>query len=277
MIRLPFGRRARTAQTRLDDARWQRLLAGYPFVHNLGAARLLRLREQCEQFLQRKQFAAEGGLVLTDDIGTAIALQACVPIVELGLGWYDDFEQIVVYPDQFVVPRREIDDAGVVHEEDAWLAGESIDGGPVVLSWADVAPGVDTVNVVIHEFVHKIDLRDGEADGCPPLPAARRRRWQQALNAAWQAFTDELDALERAMPRWLDPESEQAEAWYARLPLDPYAAHDPAEFFAVSGEAFFLAPGVLARAYPEYFTLLAEFFRLDPRTGSHDPGLSASR
>lgn len=271
MIRLPFGRRARAAQTRLDDSRWQRLLAGYPFVHNLGAGRLPRLREQCDQFLQRKRFAAEGGLVLTDDIGAAIALQACVPIVELGLDWYDDFEQIIVYPDQFIVPRREVDEAGVVHEEDAWLAGESIDGGPVVLSWADISPGVDTVNVVIHEFVHKIDLRDGEADGCPPLPAARRRRWQQALDAAWQAFADELDTLERTMPRWLDPEDEQADAWYARLPLDPYAAHDPAEFFAVSGEAFFLAPDVLAAAYPEYFTHLVEFFGLDPRPGGR-PG-----
>ena len=31
-------------------------------------------------------------------------------------------------------------------------------------------------NVVIHEFVHKLDMADGEADGCPPMPAAARAR-----------------------------------------------------------------------------------------------------
>jgi MtfA peptidase len=250
----------------INEDLWQSLLHAYPFVRRVGEARLARLRDMAAAFLASKQFSAEGGLKLTDDIGAAIALQACLPVVELGLDWYDDFDQIIVYPDQFLVPRAEVDDAGVVHEEDAMLAGESIDGGPVVLSWADVRDFDDLLglNVVIHEFVHKLDLRDGHADGMPPLRGARARRWQQVLEQSYDSFCDELDRLEASMPAWLDPQSDAAAPWYARLPLDPYAAHDHAEFFAVCGEAFFLTPAVLKAAFPDFFALLADFFGLEP-------------
>lgn len=250
----------------IHDELWQSLLSAYPFVHRLGQPRLARLRDMAGRFLAGKQFSAEAGLVLTDEIGAAIALQACLPVIELGLDWYDDFDQIIVYPDQFRVPRSEVDDAGVVHEEDAMLAGESIDGGPVVLSWADVREFDDVLgmNVVIHEFVHKLDLRDGEANGMPPLRSARAQRWQRVLDQSYHAFCDELDRLEASMPAWLDPQSEQAASWYGQLPIDPYAAHDPAEFFAVCGEAFFLTPATLKAAFPDFFALLVEFFGLEP-------------
>ncbi len=50
----------------------------------------------------------------------------------------------------------------------------------------------------------------------------------------------------------------------AGLPLDPYAARDPAEFFAVASEAFFVAPAPLADDYPEIHRLLAAWYRQDP-------------
>ena len=52
----------------------------------------------------------------------------------------------------------------------------------------------------------------------------------------------------------------------AALPLDPYAARDPAEFFAVASEAFFVAPAPLAAAYPRVYALLAAYYRQDPLT-----------
>ncbi len=218
------------------------------------------------EFLSTKQFGGAGGLEIDDDIGLSIALQACLPVLELGLDWYDDFTGIVVYPDQFVVKRSEIDDAGVLHESEEPLAGETIPGGPVVISWADARPLDEpaTWNVVIHEFVHKMDMRDGVADGIPPLPAAQRRAWTRALHEAIDAFDEALERVERSIPRHVDPESLAADAWYARLPLDPYAAHDPAEFFAVAGETFFLEPGRLRRSFPAFHRELVRFFGYDP-------------
>jgi len=46
--------------------------------------------------------------------------------------------------------------------------------------------------------------------------------------------------------------------------IDPYAAENPAEFFAVTSEYFFSAPDVLHRAFPEVYAQLADFYRQDP-------------
>lgn len=252
----------------IDDALWRSTVEAMPFALHLDAQALERLRALCEEFLRRKTFTGTHGLEITPGMRTAIAAQACLPALNLGLRAYDDFVEIVVYPDQFLVPRKRIDDAGVVHESLEALAGEAMDRGPVVLSWADAAPGEQAANVTIHEFVHKIDLADGEADGIPPLPPRLRARWEAALHEAYDDFCDWLDEIERAIPRHVDPESEAADPWFADLPLDPYAATDPAEFFAVSGEAFFTAPEALSQVYPQWYTLLADFFRQDPLSGA---------
>lgn len=250
----------------IDDALWDGVLDAFPYAGHLSANDLARLRALCEEFLRRKTVSGAHDFEVTPEVRATIAFQACLPVLHLGLAAYDDFVEIVVYPAQFLVPRQRTDDAGVVHESVDALAGEAMDGGPVVLSWQDVAPGADAygTNVTIHEFVHKLDLADGEADGIPPLPPSRRQRWRDALEHAYDAFCDELDRIERAIPRHVDPESAAADRWYAHLPLDPYAATDEAEFFAVSGEAFFVAPDLLAEAFPDWYRELVAFFRQDP-------------
>ncbi|MEN9313736.1 MAG: hypothetical protein RIS35_129 [Pseudomonadota bacterium] len=251
----------------IDDALWRETLGLFPFVGHLSIADLERLKRLCESFVAKKTVTGASGFEVTPAVRTAIALQACLPALNLGLAGYDDFVEIIVYPDQFLVPRTRVDEAGVVHEAVEALAGEAMDGGPVVLSWADAMPdhGFGETNVVIHEFVHKLDLVDGEADGIPPLPRGERQKWHRSLDAAYEAFCDELDRIEARIPADVDPESAAADAWYAQLPLDPYAATDPAEFFAVSGEAFFTGPARLAAAYPDWYAALARFFAQDPR------------
>ncbi len=252
----------------IDDAVWDRVLSQVPFVGHLAAADLTRLREACEAFLSSKQISGAAGFEPDAVVRASLAVQACLPALNLGLQVYADFVEIIVYPGQFLVPRRRTDEVGVVHEAIEVLAGEAMDGGPIVLSWEDAgAAGAGGSNVTIHEFVHKIDLLDGEADGIPPLPSARRRRWQRALDDAYEAFCDALEHAEQSVPRHLDPESEEADEFFADLPMDPYAATDPAEFFAVSGEVFFVAPEALRAAFPAWYGELAELFGQDPAGG----------
>jgi Mlc titration factor MtfA (ptsG expression regulator) len=66
------------------------------------------------------------------------------------------------------------------------------------------------------------------------------------------------------LPPTVDPDSEQADPFYAHLPLDAYAGQDAGEFFAVSSEAFFVDPARLRNAFPEWYALLSAFFRQDP-------------
>jgi Mlc titration factor MtfA (ptsG expression regulator) len=48
--------------------------------------------------------------------------------------------------------------------------------------------------------------------------------------------------------------------------LDPYAAEDPSEFFAVASETFLEAPLDFRSAYPQLYEHLRRFYHLDPVT-----------
>ena len=257
----------------IDLPAWARLQAELPYLRGLAPAEADRLRGLIAGFLSGKTFSGAHALVPDDAMRLTIAAQACLPVLHIGLGHYQDFVEIVVYPSAFAVKRRITDEDGLVHEFEDVLAGEAMDGGPVVLSWDDVAGGEpgSTANVVIHEFAHKLDMADGVADGCPPMPGAALARWRDALHAAYDDFTGELDQVEASIPRHVDPESEAAERWYGRLALDPYAATDEAEFFAVAAEAFFVEPDVLADRFPELYRCFVGYFMQDPQARLRAP------
>ncbi len=262
------------SQVRIDDDLWRSALESLPFLGRLGEAQRQRLRALAQQFLADKEFAAAGDLQLTAAMQVSIAAQACLPVLELGLAAYRGWTSIVVYPDEFLVPREITDEAGVVHQYVDQLAGEAWDGGPLLLSWADAGERQPDCNVIIHEFAHKLDMANGDADGVPPFdrrlhPRLSVGRWRQVLGDAFERLSAELDLIEAEIPPHLDPESPAGDAYYARLPLDPYAATDPGEFFAVSSEAFFVAPARLRDAFPDWYGLLAEFYRQQP-LGSGD-------
>jgi Mlc titration factor MtfA (ptsG expression regulator) len=102
------------------------------------------------------------------------------------------------------------------------------------------------MNVVIHEFAHKLDMLNGEADGLPPLHAGMdRAAWVAAFEEAYEGF---CDAVERGRETW----------------LDPYAGEHPSEFFAVISEAFFEDPVETRRRYPDVYDQLKLFYRQDP-------------
>lgn len=273
MFKPLMKRLRRTTAVELPDALWDEALAALPFVARLDDAERALLRALCERLLANKEMAGAGGLELTASIQINLAVQACLPVLRLGLDWYRGWTSIVVYPDEFLVPRQITDDDGVMHEYVEPISGEAWDGGPVLLSWEDAqrssANDGTAYCVVIHEFVHKIDLLNGDADGIPPLSAALHpglsaRAWQATLSDAFERFSAELELIESELPPGIDPDSEQADPYYRHLPFDAYAATDPAEFFAVSAEAFFVDPARLQQALPDWYGLLARFFLQDP-------------
>jgi len=255
---------------------WRRAKSGLYFLDGLSGREDEALRLRAAWLLASKTFSGARGLDLTDDIMLSIAIQAALPILELDTRLYEGWTEIIVYPGGFLIPRSDMDESGVVHEYMLEASGEAWDGGPVILAWEDAGPRETAgVNVVIHEFAHKLDLYAGEADGIPALhahPHIRARHWRQVLEESFDAFNRALDAVEDAIPPDVDPESDEASPWYDALPLDPYAATDTAEFFAVSSEAFFVDPAPLAQAMPQWYALLADYYRQDPlkRLGGGD-------
>jgi len=247
--------RPRRRAPAIPEELWRATLARYPFLGGRAPADLQRLRDLSAEFLAHKEFHGAGGLAITDEIALAIAAQAVLPVLHLGLGWYDDFVGIVVHPDEVLARRSAMDETGVVHDWNEVLAGEAMEGGPVMLNWHDVArAGASATmgfNVVIHEFVHKIDLRDGAPDGCPPLRSrAARRRWLEVMEREYGRFREQVIKAERfGEPR----------PW-----LDDYGATAIDEFFAVACEAYFVNRERFTQEFPE-LTGLFDGFYLPPR------------
>lgn len=234
-------------QEAIPDRDWEQLIQRVPAVARYDSRSRQRLRELVVLFLHEKSIEPANDLELTTEGRRLIALQACVPILGLGLEWYAGWRSIIVYPADFHVTEAYTDDDGVVHELDESRAGEAWPQGPVVLSWA--GRDIDA-NVVIHEFAHKLDMMNGVANGMPPLHSDMdRQQWTDVFTQAYEDFSARVDADA------------------ANLPLDPYAATDPAEFFAVASEAFLLTPDQVRRAYPRVYTELCAFYRQHPRTG----------
>ncbi|SDI59090.1 zinc-dependent peptidase [Propionivibrio dicarboxylicus] len=236
----------------LPDALWQQTVSTLPFLDRLDADAKQGLRRLTEAFLAEKEFTCAGGLQLTDAMCVSIAAQGCLPILNLGLGYYRDWVGIIVYPDEFVIPRTLEDEFGVVHEYDEVASGEAWEGGPLLISWSDAQMAGDGYNVVIHEFAHKLDMLNGEVDGIPPLPAGMSTQvWETILLAAYEDFCMEVDI---------------AEANDEETVLDPYAAENPGEFFAVMSETFFETPERLLEAYPALYEQFTRFYRQTPIT-----------
>jgi len=205
-----------------------------------------RLRELSTLFLADKEFSGASGLQVTDAMAVAIAAQACLPVLELGLGCYGRFVGIVVHPDPVAARRETMDEIGVVHRFTEELSGEAMDGGPLMLAWSDVAEAGESAawgyNVVIHEFVHILDMHAGRA-GMPTQGLGVD--WSRRLADEFERFTTRVDAGEETL-------------------VDPYGAEAIEEFFAVSAEAFFVAARDLRTDEPGLYELLAAFFRQNP-------------
>ena len=236
------------ASTHIDPQLWRQALDALPLLDGMGADELGRLRDLAVLFLHEKALEPVGGFELTDAMRLRIGCLAALPILNLGLDWYRNWYAVVVYPTGFRARRQHIDDADVVHDYEEELVGEAWERGPVLLSWEEVEASqqLDGFNVTIHELAHKLDMLTGHPNGLPPLHRDMRvEAWSAAFSSAYDDLVRQVEAGEDTA-------------------IDPYAAEDPAEFFAVLSEAFFEQPWLVNEVYPDVYDQLRAFYRQDP-------------
>ncbi len=206
------------------------------------------LRQLATLLLHEKLFDAAGHGDVDPRDRLLIAVNACLPILKLGLDAYDGWSTVIVYPDEFVVEYEEEDESGVVHSGRDLRSGEAWERGPLVISLRDVHahPDWEGYNVVIHECAHQLDMRTGAPDGMPPLHRGMSvSEWDDTFTRAYEDLHARIARGEET-------------------PLDEYAAESPAECFAVFSEYFFEAPRILLDVYPQVYAQLALFYRQDP-------------
>jgi MtfA peptidase len=256
----------------IDEALWRQATEHYYFVRRLSKEENRRLRLIASDFLSRKTFTGAAEFEITALMQVQVAAQASILILELGVSQFDGWSEIIIYPGKFAPKREVTDHAGVVHTTRDALSGEAWLGGPVVLSYEDVA-SLDhqrhhysfssAYNVVIHEFAHKLDMRNGDANGFPPLHKGMSAvTWKRDFMAAYLDFCKRVDYADEHAD---DYEHLDNGASLNALPMDPYGSESPAEFFAVASETFFERPESLATGYPAVYAQLKAFYKQDPQ------------
>ncbi|MGR8981052.1 MAG: M90 family metallopeptidase [Gammaproteobacteria bacterium] len=229
---------------------WRKVTAQLPVLKGMTAVEKAHLRELTTLFLQEKNFIGVQELLLSDAMCLVIAVQACLPVLGIGLGSLKGWQDIIVYPGPFKVDREEKDAAGVVHRIGRALIGESWSRGPLILSWADVERDLQEIrsgrNVIIHEIAHKLDMLNGPADGYPPLHFFMDlKQWTASLSSAYRTLVRRVEHRHRTC-------------------INPYAATSPAEFFAVVSEYFFCAPETLHTHLADVYRQLQFYYRQNP-------------
>ena len=246
-------RRKKIIQTPFPSS-WEEILR-----HNVPSFKLLNseerehLRNLIKVFIAEKEWVGCGGLRLIDEMRVTIAAMACMLILSLNHNYYKNVETILIYPEDVVLPERQIGFFEMVTqpmEPDGPITGQAFEQGPLILVWDAVLQSIEEAgsgyNVVYHEFAHKLDMQDGVADGTPLLSdGAKYRDWVKICSREYLKLLKDVEKGKRTF-------------------LDEYGATDEVEFFAVATEHFFDQPVQMLKAAPELYRVLKEFYRQDP-------------
>ena len=221
------------------------------FFHRLSARDRAELLGHVQVFLAEKRFEGCGGLELNDEIRVTIAAQACLLLLRRKTDYFPRLLTILVYPSTYMVQEDQPFEGLVWSEGAMHRQGETgRQLGSMVLAWdaarSGAADSSDGKNLVLHEFAHQLDYENHAADGVPNLTTrAQQSSWSQVMRTE---FASLRAADDTGIPTL----------------IDTYGATNPAEFFAVSTEAFFERPCALRAHHPKLYSELQRYFLQDP-------------
>ncbi len=202
-------------------------------------------------FLAEKRFEGCAGLVVTDEMRVVISAQACLLLLHRKTDYFPRLITILLYPSTFTVQEERPVHSNIVWEGQSQRLGETGQRmGSLVLAWDAVKAGAadasDGRNVVFHEFAHQLDYEDYSPDGVPLLSSREQElSWGSVMRVEFASL-------------------QAADATGIPTLLDHYGATNPAEFFAVTVEAFFERPKAMKNRHPQMFEQLQRYFQQDP-------------
>jgi len=242
-------RRRRSAAAPLSSERREAVERNVPLRARLPQELQHRLDGLINAFLVEKSFVGCNGLVVTEEMRATIAAQACLLVLARPDSLYESLRSILVYPTAFWVDQEVHDDDGLVTERRDALSGQAWESHRIILSWEDVAETVETpgsgYNLVLHEFAHYLDAEGRGLAAPTPRRGHSLEEWSVELGAEFDRLREAVDRGEETF-------------------LDPYAAEDEAEFFAVATEEFLERAADFQAEHPRLYGLMREFYGLDP-------------
>lgn len=235
-------RRRRLLATEIP-AVWRRTLQEHlGHYRMLGPAQRAKLEDTARIIEAETYWEGCGGLELDERMRILIAANAAMLVLENQAGFFEHVTSVLVYPAGVVVTDSHQGN-GIVAGETPVL-GQARFRGPIILSWSDALYGSQHLgarNVVLHEFAHALDMMGGIVDGTPPMDPGLRSRWADVCQREYDTLRSHLENGMRTV-------------------IDPYAATNPAEFFAVVTEHFFEQPHVLHDHHPELWEVFTDYY-----------------
>ena len=233
-----FLKGKRKSKITISNTVYKDILNQYiPFYQTLNNSDKILFEQKVVGFLEG--ITIEGvGTAVEDTDRVMIASSAVIPIFRLNNWRYSNLTNVILYPDTF--------DAEFQFEGEGrnilGMVGSGYMNGQMILSRAALTKGFSRSagkeNTAIHEFVHLLDKSDGATDGIP----------------------ENLLAHDYVLPwlKMIHQEIHQIEE--GKSDINPYAATNEAEFFAVAAEYFFQKPEELKLKHPELYEMLFMMF-----------------
>ncbi len=241
---------------------WHQTIRQMPLMQRYNSREKMQLRLLASQILNQKHIIPVKGFLLSEQALVTIATQAAILTFQLehpeqnkSLTWLRNWNQILVYPTAFYTGRTTtFNTQGQLSSLGGMASGETQYQSGIIINWQDDQPHplrAHANQVLLHEMAHKLDMLDGDTNGHPPLHSNMSQQiWFDVFS---EAFTHLNAQLNRGL----------------KTHINPYAATNPAEFFAVTTEYFFEAPLLLQRTFPDVYQQLSLFYRQNPLKSKH--------
>ena len=230
------------------DSSWSRFLADkVAFYRSLNDEDKVLFHQRVMLFLETTTVEA-GQFDVTDGDRLLVAASAIIPVWGFPKWHYFNLRTVCLLPAAF----NDRFECGQPDSHITGMVGTGPMNGKMVLCKPSLYRGFensrDKQNVGIHEFVHLVDMMDGECDGYP------ERLKEYAFSIPWfELVGTKTTAIQKG-----------------KTNINQYGATNRAEFFAVASEYFFERPGMLQRKHPEVFKSLSQFYQQDVLNISND-------
>ena len=210
------------------------------FYRVLSEVDKLLFEQRALLFLQTTEVEA-GQFAVSDEDRLLVAASAVIPVWGFSKWHYFNLKSVYLLPASFNAQFE----CGQPDSNITGMVGTGPMAGKLALCRPALYQGFenskDKQNVGIHEFVHLIDMADGECDGYP------ERLKEFAFSIPW------FELVEQKIKVIGNKKSN----------IRDYAATNRVEFFAVASEYFFERPKMLKNKHPQLFSSLSEIYQQD--------------
>ncbi len=223
------------------QSRWSSFLHDkVAFYRSLDSSGRRLFEQRVVLFLQTTGVEA-GQFEVSNEDRLLVAASAIIPVWGFPKWHYFNLKAVYLLPASF----NEQFQCGQPDSLITGMVGTGPMSGKMALSRPALYQGFenskDKQNVGIHEFVHLVDMADGECDGYP----------------------ERLKEFSFSIP-WFDLVAHKTQEIHNKKSnIRNYGATNRAEFFAVASEYFFERPAMLKTKHPHLFKSLTDFYQQD--------------